>query len=118
MIARPGRWLRRFRRSSLLTEIAQFRANGGRTALVSDYPARTKLMALEASDLFDAVVANGESDRPYRLKPSPEPFLMAAATLNVPFAECLVLGDRPKLDGISAQRAGMAFRQIPGTTIR
>src|SRR5690242_7190621 len=37
---RPGRWIRLFRRRSLLDEIAQHRARGGKTALVSDYPAR------------------------------------------------------------------------------
>lgn len=118
MFARPGRWLWRFRRGRLLAEIAQFRANGGRTALVSDYPAREKLQALKATDLFDTVIANGETNRPYRLKPSPEPFLMAAADLNVPAEQCLVLGDRANADGLAAQRAGMAFRLIPGKTIR
>ena len=118
MFARPGRWLWRFRRGGLLAEIAEFRANGGRTALVSDYPAREKLLALNAAELFDAVIANGETDRPYRLKPSPEPFLMAATALNIPSSQCLVLGDRDNTDGLAAQRAGMAFRHIPGTTIR
>ena len=118
MFARPGRWLRRFQRSSLLAEITQFRANGGRTALVSDYPARTKLLALHATGLFDTVIANGETERPYRLKPSPEPFLMAATALNLPTAQCLVLGDRNNADGLAAQRAGMAFRRIPGDLIR
>ncbi len=117
MFARPGRWLWQFRRSRLLAEIAQFRASGGRTALVSDYPAREKLQALKATELFDAVIANGETNWPYRLKPSPEPFLMAAAALNVPAEQCLVLGDRANADGLAAQRAGMAFRRIPGKTI-
>ena len=40
MFVRPGRWLRRFRREDLIKEIAQFKATGGRTALISDYPAR------------------------------------------------------------------------------
>jgi FMN phosphatase YigB (HAD superfamily) len=117
MFARPGRWLRRFRRASLLAEITQFKAAGGRTALVSDYPARVKLRALEATNLFDIVIANGETDEPYRLKPAPDAFLLAAQQFNVAASECLVLGDRSDADGLAAQRAGMAFRRIPGKRI-
>ena len=112
MFARPGRWLRRFRRRGLLAEIARFRANGGRTALVSDYPARVKLAALEATELFDVVVANGETTAPYRLKPSPQSLISAANQLGLPCNQCLVLGDRLDADGLAAQQAGMAFRHI------
>ena len=112
MFARPGRWLHRFRRRGLLEEIARFRANGGRTALVSDYPARAKLAALEATELFDVVVANGETITPYRLKPSPQAFVLAANLLGVRHDECLVLGDRLDADGLAAKQAGMAFRYI------
>ena len=118
MFVRPGRWLRRFRREDLIKEIAQFKANGGRTALISDYPVRVKLQALEATGLFDVVVANGETDERYRLKPAPDALLLAARLLGVAPAECLVLGDRPDADGLAAQRAGMAFRRIPGDIIR
>ena len=112
MFARPGRWLHRFRRRGLLEEIARFRANGGRTALVSDYPARVKLAALEATDLFDVIVANGETTGPYRLKPSPQAFATAASQLGLSCDKCLVLGDRLDADGLAAQQAGMAFRHI------
>lgn len=118
MFARPSRWLRRFRRDELFAEIARFRAAGGRTALISDYPARAKLTALGATDLMDVVVANGEADGKYRLKPAPDAFLHAANLLGVAASECLVLGDRIDADGLAAQRAGMAFRRIPGQAIR
>lgn len=114
MFARPGRWLRCFRRRGLLEEIARFRESGGRTALVSDYPARAKLAALEVTDLFDVVVANGETTTPYLLKPSPQAFVAAASQLGVRCDECLVLGDRLNADGLAAQRAGMTFRHIVG----
>lgn len=111
MIRRPGKWLRLFRRRGLLAEIAAFREQGGKTALVSDYPAREKLLALGAEALFDAVVANGEPDGPAGLKPSPEGFLIAAERLGVAPAACLVVGDRDDADGEAARRAGMAFRR-------
>lgn len=112
MIERPGRWLRRARRSALLAEIAQYRERGGRTALVSDYPARQKLRALEAESLFDVVIASGEPDGPTRLKPDPEGYLRAAERLGVAPEQCLVIGDRDDADGAAARAAKMAFRRI------
>jgi len=112
MVKRPGPWLRRFRRASLLAEIAGFRSGGGRTALVSDYPAREKLKALGAESLFEVVVASGEDGGPPRLKPSPEGYLAAARALGVEPVRCLVIGDRDDADGEAARRAGMAFRLI------
>ena len=53
MLERPGRIIRNYRRDSLIEEIAAFRASGGKTALVSDYPASKKLAALAIADLFD-----------------------------------------------------------------
>lgn len=112
MVARPAKWIRLFARKSLLAEIRAFRDAGGKTALVSDYPARTKLAALGAEGLFDAVVANGEAGGPARLKPWPDGYLKAAELLGVPPAECLIIGDRDDADGEAARRAGCAFRQI------
>jgi FMN phosphatase YigB (HAD superfamily) len=109
---RPGRWIRRFRRRGLLEEIAAFRRLGGKTALVSDYPAAAKLKALAVGELFETVVACGEPDGPKRLKPWPDGYLQAAERLQVPPAACLVIGDRLDADGEAAARAGMAFRRV------
>jgi FMN phosphatase YigB (HAD superfamily) len=114
MFERPGRWLRIFRRRRFLGAIAMFRAGGGRTALVSDYPARRKLAAMGAAELFDVVVACGEPNGPSCLKPQPVGLLSAAAQLGVSAADCLVIGDRSEVDGEAARRAGMAFRHING----
>lgn len=114
MFARPGKWLRLARRRGFLAELAGFRAAGGKSALVSDYPALRKLAALGAAELFDAVVAAGEPGGPRRLKPSPEGYLAAATRLGVAPAECLVIGDREDADGEAARRAGMAFRRVSG----
>ena len=112
MFERPGKWLRRAQRTALLEEIAAFRAAGGRTALVSDYPARAKLRALGAESLFEVVVASGEPNGPMRLKPHPQGYLRAAALLGVDPEHCLVIGDRDDADGAAAQAAKMAFRRI------
>jgi HAD superfamily hydrolase (TIGR01549 family) len=112
MVERPGKWIRMFRRSALLDEIARFRETGGRTAIVSDYPARRKLQALGSVDLFDVVVANGEPNGPRRLKPDPDGYLRAARSLGIDPTRCLVIGDRDDADGEAARAAKMQFRRI------
>ena len=112
MRERPGPWIRRFARRELLAEIGAFHENGGKTALVSDYPATEKLQALDAVSLFDVVIANGEPNGPPRLKPWPDGYLRAAEQLGVAPDRCLVLGDRDDADGEAARRGGMEFRRI------
>ena len=116
MFDRPSRWLKHFRRESLIREIREFRQAGGRTAVVSDYPARTKLKALGIADLFDEVIASGDA-KDLRLKPAPDGFLLAARRLGVSPGECLVIGDRSDADGLAARQAGMTFRKVPGSLI-
>ncbi len=112
MFKRPCKWLPRFRREALLMEIKAFRDEGGRTALVSDYPAQVKLTALDVTSLFDRVIANGEPGGPKRMKPNPDGLLLAAASLEAEPKRCLVIGDRPDADGAAAAAAGMEFRLI------
>lgn len=113
MLHEPARWLRYFRRETLIAELLAFRAAGGHAALVSDYPATVKLAGLRLEGAFDVVVASGEPQGPARLKPDPAGYLLAAERLGVAPADCLVVGDRPELDGLAAARAGMAFRRVP-----
>lgn len=112
MFERPLAWLRRFARDDLVREIASFREDGGRTALVSDYPASAKLEALRVRNLFDRVTACGEPDGPTRLKPAPDGYLLAAKALGVEPSRCLVIGDRLDADGAAAEAAGMSFRLV------
>jgi HAD superfamily hydrolase (TIGR01549 family) len=112
MVDKPSKRLRAFRREGLVEEIASYRSGGGKTALVSDYPAEAKLRALDARSLFDVVVANGEPGGPRALKPSPDGLLAAATRLGVSPGRCLVLGDRDDADGEAARRAGMSFRLV------
>lgn len=112
MIERPLPYVSRFRRQELIDEIRKFKKDGGRTGLVSDYPAREKLGALGALDVFEVIVASGEASGPRRLKPNPDGYLKAAQALGVPPASCLVIGDRSDADGAAARAAGMGFRKI------
>jgi phosphoglycolate phosphatase/putative hydrolase of the HAD superfamily len=112
MFTRAGKYLRLCRRRGLLEEIVRFRATGGRTAIVSDYPVRFKLEALGETRLFDVIVASGEPGGPMRLKPAPDGYLSAAERLDLSAPECLVIGDRDEVDGAAARAAGMGFRLI------
>lgn len=112
MVQRPARWLPTFRRQSLHLEIVAYREQGGKTAVVSDYPATHKLQSLGWHQHFDVVVANGEPDGPDALKPEPAGYLRAAERLGVHPKDCLVIGDRDDADGEAARAAGMAFRKI------
>jgi HAD superfamily hydrolase (TIGR01549 family) len=112
MFARPARWLRLFRRRSLLRRIDEFRARGGKTAVVSDYPASRKLAAMGIADWFDAVIASGEPGGPGQLKPNPAGYQIAAAALGLNPGQCLVIGDRDDADGEAARRAQMQFLHV------
>ena len=112
MFERPCKWMGRFLRRGLIAEIRDFRARGGKTALVSDYPASRKIEAIGLRSLFDVVVANGEDEGPKRLKPDPEGYLRAAARLKVEPARCLIIGDRDDADGGAARAGNMAFRLV------
>jgi putative hydrolase of the HAD superfamily len=113
MFERPLKWVARSKRTDLLSALEKFRTQGGKTALVSDYPATGKLRALGAAGLFDLVVSSGEPGGPSKLKPDPEGYLLAAAGLGVEPSRCLVIGDRDDADGAAARAAGMAVHIIP-----
>ena len=109
MFERPLKWVGRARRQRLLDALAGYRSQGGKTALVSDYPASQKLAALGAGQLFDLVVSSGEPGGPSKLKPDPEGYVSAALRLGVEAERCLVIGDRDDADGEAARAAGMGF---------
>jgi HAD superfamily hydrolase (TIGR01549 family) len=112
MIERPQKWIAFAKNKKLIAEIYDFHKSGGKTALVSDYPATAKLEALGAKAAFDLIISNGETDGLERLKPSPDGYLMAAERLGVSPEECLVIGDRDDADGAAARAAGMRFRLV------
>jgi HAD superfamily hydrolase (TIGR01509 family) len=112
MFERPLKWVARSKRGDLLLALEAYRARGGKTALVSDYPATGKLQALGAVGLFDVVVSSGEPGGPSKLKPHPEGYLSAAAQLGVEPERCLVIGDRDDADGAAGRAAGMGVHII------
>ncbi len=92
--------------------VAAVRHRGMRTALATSGHRRYVNIALRELDLhhaFDAVVTGDSVEYG---KPAPDIFLRAAALLDVPHAQCVVVEDSPH--GITAaRRAGMIAVAIP-----
>jgi HAD superfamily hydrolase (TIGR01509 family) len=88
------------------------RAAGIPTALVTNTTRRVADLALDAMgrEHFDVTVC---ADEVASGKPSPEPYLRAAALLGVDPARCVAVEDSP--DGaLAARRAGAAVLIVPG----
>lgn len=79
---------------------------GLKLAAYSDYPAQSKLNALDISRLFDLVVTAQDPDV-QRLKPDPRGLEVVLQRLGVSKHEVIYIGDRPEIDGLAALRAGI-----------
>jgi HAD superfamily hydrolase (TIGR01509 family) len=80
---------------------------GVRLGLVSDYPASRKLLAMGLETYFSAVLT-AQDDRVGVFKPAPNGLKVALAELGVEPDRAVYIGDRPSVDGETAQRAGVA----------
>lgn len=91
--------------------LAELKKRGYRLAAVTDTDGTrgVKTERLRRSGLmefFDAVVIGGEDTK--KVKPDPEPFLLAASKLGLRPGECVMVGDRPYTDIRGAKAAGMS----------
>lgn len=80
------------------------RQRGITIGIYSDYPAQDKL---DAMNLAADIIVSSTDPHINHLKPAPQGLLHLTAELGLSPAECLFIGDRPELDGICAERAGM-----------
>lgn len=83
---------------------------GYRLAIISDSDGtlgvkRRRIQDLPFRRLFETAVVAGD-DTP-RLKPSREPFLLAARRLHISPRECVYVGDNPETDVEGAKATGM-----------
>jgi FMN phosphatase YigB (HAD superfamily) len=86
------------------------RQQGIKIGIYSDYPAHDKLVALGLQ--ADIVVSSTDPEID-QLKPNPKGLLHIVAALGLAPTECLFVGDRPELDGLCAERAGMPYLIVP-----
>ncbi|GBR09628.1 HAD family hydrolase [Acetobacter oeni] len=104
ILRRPLRHLRACRYPAVDDLFAGLVRAGKTVGILSDYPARDKLLALGLEATF--VVTAGDAGR---LKPHPQGLLTVMAQAGASPARTLLIGDRPERDGIAAQRAGTRF---------
>jgi len=89
---------------STIALVAELRANGARTAVVSSSRNVTDiLVSVGVSDLFDVIV---DGNAITRGKPDPEVFLLALARLRLPREACVVFEDAA-LGVAGARNAGI-----------
>ena len=88
------------------------RASGVRTALVTNSLRQITDLALAGigREFFDVTVCGDEVPAG---KPEPDPYLRAAALLDVPIEECVAVEDSPN-GALSAERAGAAVLVVAG----
>ena len=104
----PLPFLKSFRFEGLRETLTEFRESGVRLGIFSDFPAHDKLEALELAELFDVVLSAHEKSV-QRFKPDPKGLRIALKELGVQPGEAIYAGDRPSIDGVAAERAGMKF---------
>jgi putative hydrolase of the HAD superfamily len=101
---RPLRHVHRYRYAHIPELFQGLRRNGKQIGVFSDYPAQTKLDALELN--ADVIVCAGDADIRV-LKPHARGLLVLMARANSTPDETLMIGDRPERDGLAAQTANV-----------
>jgi len=95
-------------RAGLIETLDALAAKHVRLAVVSDYPAISKLQALGVADHFDVVVT-AQDRRVRAFKPNPRSLLVALEDLGVERQEALFVGDRLDVAALAAAAAGVRF---------
>lgn len=106
MEQRPLKHLPRCRYPGIEELFEQLRGSGVLVGVLSDYPVREKLRALDLVADITASAAEPEIDR---LKPHPAGLEYLMARAGVAPDECLLIGDREDRDGACARRAGVDY---------
>jgi HAD superfamily hydrolase (TIGR01509 family) len=102
----PLELLARFARPGVGTALTTLRSRGLRLAVLSDYPAASKLDALGLSDRFD-LVASSDDPGIGTFKPDPRGLEVVLARLGVEGHEAVYVGDRLDVDAVAARAAGV-----------
>ena len=104
---RPLKYLRFCKRSGLEAFLTFLDGRGIRVGMFSDYPVEDKLQALGLAGRMSLTLCATEPAI-NAFKPHPKGFLHACALWGVSPDEVLYVGDRPEVDALGAERAGMS----------
>lgn len=103
---RPLKYMMDCRQTGLDDFMAFLQSKGFKTGAFSDYPAQTKLNALNLK--VQHIVCSTDKDV-NRLKPNPKGLQLICQRMEEFPQSCLFIGDRMERDGECAQRLGMPF---------
>jgi len=103
---RPLKYLRFCRAKGLDDLLGVVERAGLRAGILSDYPARAKLEALDLGGRFAPVLCASDPEIA-AFKPSPRGFRRACEIWGIEPREVLVVGDRADVDAAGAAAAGM-----------
>jgi FMN phosphatase YigB (HAD superfamily) len=103
---RPLKHLRRCRFAGVEELFDRLHSTGRQIGVLSDYPVREKLQALNLTVDFIAAAADPDIDR---LKPDPAGLEHLMSRAGVTAAQCLMIGDREDRDGACARNAGVRY---------
>jgi len=103
---RPLKHLIRCRFAAVDEVFDHLRGSGRKIGVLSDYPVRDKLRAL---NLTADLIANAAEPEIDRLKPHPAGLESLMSRAGVTPAQCLMIGDREDRDGACARNAGVRY---------
>ncbi len=103
---RPLRHLRRCRRAGVAELFQSLRKRGLEVGVVSDYPARPKLLALGLAEHVSLAVCTTDAEV-NAFKPHPAGLAHACRSWGLRPEEVVYVGDRPDVDAAAAAAIGM-----------
>jgi len=103
---KPLPLLKLFRRKGVTNCLNVLLKNGYKLGVFSDYPVHDKLKALDLSDYFSVAVSASDPEV-YGFKPNTSGFQVSSQKMDLKPSEMIYIGDRPEVDGIGANHAGM-----------
>lgn len=106
MFKRPLKYIDSCRDERLCERINNWKKQGIRVVVYSDYPAKDKC---EALSLQPDAVYSSEDERISHMKPSAKALQVIAEDFGIGYDEMLIIGDRYSRDGKMAENAGADY---------
>ena len=104
---RPLKYLKICRRRGIEGFLSFLQSRGIQVGAFSDYPVDDKLAMLRLSDRISLKLCAADPEI-NAFKPHPAGFLLACAIWGLSPEEVLYVGDRPEVDAVGAEAAGMS----------
>ena len=112
LIKKPLFFIKLFRDRRLLSDMIRVQQSGIKLIVLSDYPTKEKLNAINF--IPDFSYSSGELGV---LKPNPLGLKQILTKHNLISSNCLLIGDRKDKDGALAEKLGMNYILLPGSFI-